>query len=214
MDGRGSHAVTQKARDTAASGKLSVLPTWLAPLKTHSILLPLFLLALAGPAGAIAENTPAPALDGRLFDGASFSLAENAGKVIVLNFWATWCAPCREEMPALDAYYRRHQSEGLVVVAISMDNPKDEAKARQLMEAFAFPAAFGRELNFKGYGRIWRLPLTFVIDRQGVLRKDGWYGDPLLDSAILEQTVTPLLRARANTADTSSPRALAAAGRP
>ena len=179
-----------------------------------SILLALILWTIAGPAGAIAEGAPAPALHGTLFDGAHFALDENAGKVIVLNFWATWCAPCREEMPALDAYYRRHQSEGLVVVAISLDNPKDYAKARQMMEAFSFPAAFGRELDFKGYGRIWRLPLTFVIDRQGVLRKDGWYGDPLLDAATLEQTVTPLLRARTNAADAGSPRPLATAPPP
>ncbi|HEY5307253.1 MAG TPA: TlpA disulfide reductase family protein [Casimicrobiaceae bacterium] len=159
-----------------------------------------FLLVIHGHAGAIAEGAPAPALDGTLFDGSRFSLADHAGKVVLLNFWATWCAPCREEMPALDAYYRRHRGEGLEMVAISMDNPKDEVKARELMRGFSFPAAFGRELNIKGYGRVWRLPLTFVIDRQGVLRKDGWYGDPLLDMAILEQTVTPLLHARANSA--------------
>jgi thiol-disulfide isomerase/thioredoxin len=166
-----------------------------------------FLLVIHGHAYAIAEGAPAPALGGTLFDGSRFSLADHAGKVVLLNFWATWCAPCREEMPALDAYYRRHRGEGLEMVAISMDSPKDEAKARELMRAFSFPAAFGRELNIKGYGRVWRLPLTFVIDRQGVLRKDGWYGDPLLDMAILELTVTPLLRARANSAGFGPPRA-------
>jgi len=163
------------------------------------------LMAAAGHAGAISEGAPAPALDGRLFDGSRFSLAENAGKVVVLNFWASWCAPCREEMPALDAYYRRHRGEGLEMVAISMDNLKDEAKAREIMRAFSFPAAFGREMNIKAYGRIWRLPLTFVIDRQGVLRKDGWYGESLLDTATLEATVTPLLRARANATSAALP---------
>ena len=160
------------------------------------------LLVINGHAGAIAEGAPAPALEGKLFDGSRFSLGDYAGKVIVINFWATWCAPCREEMPALDAYYRRHRNEGLEVVAISMDSSRDEAKARELMQAFSFPAAFGREMNAKGYGRIARLPLTFVIDREGMLRKDGRYGNPLLSAAILERMVTPLLRARMNTADT------------
>ena len=140
-----------------------------------------------------------------MFDGTAFSLANQAGNVVVINFWATWCAPCREEMPALDAYYRLHRAEGLEIVAISMDSPKDEAKAREMMKAFSFPAAFMREANGKGYGRIWRLPLTFVIDRRGILRKDGRYGNPLLDIATLEQTVTPLLRARMNTALSSRP---------
>jgi cytochrome c biogenesis protein CcmG/thiol:disulfide interchange protein DsbE len=158
------------------------------------------LLVVHGHANAISEGAPAPALDGRLFDGSRFSLADHAGKVVVLNFWASWCAPCREEMPALDAYYRRHRSEGLEMIAISMDNPKDEAKARELMRAFSFPAAFAREANIKGYGRISLLPMTFVIDRQGALRMDGRYRDSPLDMASLEKTVTPLLRARMNSA--------------
>jgi cytochrome c biogenesis protein CcmG, thiol:disulfide interchange protein DsbE len=168
------------------------------------------LMLMSGTAAAIAEGAPAPALHGTLFDGTHFSLEDYAGKVVVLNFWATWCAPCREEMPALDAYYRRHRSEGLEVVAISMDNPKDEAKARDMMQAYAFSAAFGRELSLKAYGRIWRLPLTFVIDRQGVLRKDGWTGDPLLDAVTLEKVVTPLLRERMNAASSAPLRAFAA----
>jgi thiol-disulfide isomerase/thioredoxin len=166
------------------------------------------LLFVGGHAHAISEGAPAPALDGTLFDGNRFSLADHAGKVVVLNFWASWCAPCREEMPALDAYYRRHRSEGLEVIAISMDSPKDEAKARELMRAFSFPAAFAREANIKGYGRISLLPLTFVIDRHGVLRRGGRAGDSPLDMATLEKTVTPLLRARMNSAALGAPRAL------
>ena len=167
------------------------------------------LLVFTGHARAISEGAPAPAFEGNLFDGSRLSPADYAGKVVVLNFWATWCAPCREEMPALDAYYRRHRSEGLEVIAISMDQPADYAKAREFMQAFSFPAAFARETNAKGYGRIQRLPLTFVIDRQGILRKDGRYGNPLLDITILEQMVTPLLRARMNTAQSRPPRVLA-----
>ncbi len=99
-------------------------------------------------------------------------------------------------MPALDAYYRKHRDEGLVVLAVSMDDPKDEAKVRQVMKPFAFDAAYGNKSNIKGYERIWRLPLTFVVDRSGTLRKVDWYGDPGLDDASLEKTVTPLLAAR------------------
>ena len=180
-------------------------------MNLRSLVLPLLLWTFAGPAGAISEGAPAPALHGMLFDGTHFSLSDYDGKVVVLNFWATWCAPCREEMPALDAYCLRHREEGLEVVAISMDNPKDEAKARAMMQAYSFPAAFGRELSLKAYGRIWRLPLTFVIDRQGVLRKDGWTGDPLLDAVTLEKVVTPLLRERTtNAALPDPPRAFAA----
>jgi thiol-disulfide isomerase/thioredoxin len=160
---------------------------------------PIFILLLAATtfgaplARAADEGAAAPPFDAQLFDGQKFSLASLKGKVVVLNFWATWCAPCLSEMPALDAYYRKHRDEGLEIVAISVDTPKDGMKAREMMKAFAMPAAFARDASFKGYGRVWRLPLTFVVDRAGVLRKEGWYADPGLDIALLEATVTPLL---------------------
>jgi cytochrome c biogenesis protein CcmG, thiol:disulfide interchange protein DsbE len=153
-------------------------------------------LATELAAAAPSEGQPAPPFSAALLDGTPFTTASAAGKVVVLNFWATWCAPCRAEMPALDAYYRQHHGEGLELIAISMDSPKDDAKVREIMQSFAFPAALGRDAGIKGYGRIWRLPLTFVIDRKGVLRKDGWYGDPGIDAALLERIVTPLLRAQ------------------
>ena len=145
---------------------------------------------------AIKEGEPAPSLDAKLLDGSEFSLAAASGKVIVVNFWATWCEPCRAEMPALDAYYKKHKAEGLEVIAISMDQPADDSKVREVMRAFTFGAVLGREASFRGYGRVWRLPLTFVIDRAGVLRKDGWYGDPGIDLSLLDKIVTPLLSSK------------------
>jgi len=148
-------------------------------------------LALA----AGSEGKPAPAIEARLLDGSAFSLASQGGKVVMVNLWATWCAPCRAEMAAFDAYYRKHRDEGLVFVAVSVDDPKDEAAVRDAMRGFAFPAALLRDANIKGYGRVWRVPLTFVIDRKGVLQKADWYGNPGFDVPLLEATVTPLLQA-------------------
>jgi len=140
------------------------------------------------------EGKPAPQITAKLLDGTQFRLTDNAGKVVVVNVWATWCAPCRAEMPALDAYFRQHRDDGLVLLAISMDDPKDEPKVREVMKAYAFPAGLARDADIRAYGRIWRLPLTFVIDRYGILRKDDWYADPGLDAPLLEKAVTPLLR--------------------
>ena len=153
------------------------------------------LLGWCSLALAATEGKPAPAIQGKLLDGTAVSLADDAGKVVVVNMWATWCAPCREEMPALDAYYRQHRDQGLVLIALSMDDPKDETKVRELTKAYSFPVGFAHDADMKGYGRIWRLPMTFVIDRKGILRKDQWYGDEGLDAKSLEQTITPLLRA-------------------
>ena len=157
---------------------------------TASLLIVWCSLALAAT-----EGQPAPAIQAKLLDGTAFNLGDEAGKVVIVNMWATWCAPCREEMPALDAYYREHRAQGLVVVALSMDDPRDEAKVREVTRGYSFPVGFQLDTYLKGYGRIWRLPLTFVVDRKGILRKDQWHADPGLDVQLLEQTVTPLLRA-------------------
>jgi cytochrome c biogenesis protein CcmG/thiol:disulfide interchange protein DsbE len=162
-------------------------------MKFAELLFLVIAISFSSSSLAIEEGKPAPDLDARLLDGSNFALKAASGNVVMVNFWATWCVPCRAEMPAIESYYKKHQSEGLQILAVSMDDPKDEAKVREVMRAFTFPATMGHDAKFRGYGRIWRLPLTFVIDRNGILRKDGWYGDPGIDVSILEKTITPLL---------------------
>jgi len=137
---------------------------------------------------------PAPAITATLLDGSSFDLAALSGKVVVVHFWATWCAPCRVEMPAFEAFYRAHKSEGLAIVAISLDTRDDLAGVKTAMRDFSYPAALLEYTKAKGYGRIWRVPLTFVIDRHGVLRRDGFAATPDIDAAALDREVLPLLR--------------------
>ena len=142
---------------------------------------------------AVQEAKLTPAFTAKLIDGKPFSLESAKGQVVIINFWASWCSPCRQEMPALERYYQQHKAQGLRLIAVSLDETTDDAKVREVMQAYGFDAAFERETQHKGYGRIWRLPLTFVIDRKGIVRKDGWYGDAGIDQASLEKIVTPLL---------------------
>jgi cytochrome c biogenesis protein CcmG/thiol:disulfide interchange protein DsbE len=158
----------------------------------------LLLLLSMAPVAAAAKlpkaGDPAPALEATLVDGSRFVLAGQRGKVVLVNFWATWCPPCRAEMPAIDAFYRAHRDEGLVVIAISMDEPEDLPKVSEAMAGFSFPTALVSRTQAKGYGRLWRMPLTFVVDRDGILRRNAWKAAPTIDAAALEAEVLPLLR--------------------
>ena len=165
-------------------------------MKLASALLALSLFALPAAAGTL--DKPAPKLTARTLDGKTFDLSAQKGKVVIVSFWATWCAPCRAEMPALEAYYKAHKAEGLELVAISMDDPdKDKAVAR-IMSGYTFPGAHGRDAKFDGYGHVGFLPVAFIVDRGGVVRWDGnAQPNPVaFDAAKLEATVTPLLKAR------------------
>jgi cytochrome c biogenesis protein CcmG, thiol:disulfide interchange protein DsbE len=156
----------------------------------------LFTCCLAGSvcAKGLAVGEPAPAIEATLLDGSHFSLADARGKVVVLNVWATWCGPCRAEMPALETFYQAHAKDGLVVLAISADDRADIDKVRQVMQEFTYPAAMAHDAKFGGYGRLWRVPLTFVIDRDGVLRRDGFKATPTIDASVLDKDVLPLLQ--------------------
>jgi len=143
---------------------------------------------------AMEEGKPAPAFTATLLDGKTIDNNSLKGQVVILHFWATWCEACRKEMPALDTYYRQHQSEGLRVIAISMDDKKQDAAVQQVMQSYRFPAAHERDSNYKGFGHIWAMPMTFVIDRDGILRKDGSAQPWIMDQNALESIVSPLLK--------------------
>lgn len=135
----------------------------------------------------------APNVEGVLLDGKVFSLSAMKGKVVLVNFWASWCEPCREEMPIIEAYLKKHKAQGFEVLAITMDKPSDLAQAQKIMQNYSFLFADKKQMDYSGYGRIWRIPSTFIIDKQGILRKNGMTGDPKVDAKALEDMVTPLL---------------------
>ncbi len=122
------------------------------------------------------EHPPAPDFTLSTPSGTSLSLAELRGKVVLLNFWATWCVPCRKEMPAIEALYQRYKDRGLEVVAISLDKV-----AAAPVEAFAKEVGVTYRIvlhptwaTARTYG-VRGLPATFLLDRAGnvVMRELG-----------------------------------------
>jgi cytochrome c biogenesis protein CcmG/thiol:disulfide interchange protein DsbE len=95
-------------------------------------------LALGGASPRVGE--PAPDFQLTLIDGSHVQLSELRGQVVVLNFWATWCVPCRRELPLLDGYYRARQPAGLRVFAVTTEGSLPVARLRRLFDAMAVPA--------------------------------------------------------------------------
>jgi thiol-disulfide isomerase/thioredoxin len=149
-------------------------------------------LAAAVPVCKAETARVAPPLDGVLLDGKPFHLSDHRGRVVIIHFWATWCAPCRVEMIIFNTYYQKHHKEGLDMLAISMDDRTDLDKVSSAMKSFSFPAALYDNTQADDYGRITQLPQTLIVGRNGVLHEVG-RDDPVTDIAQLEKTVTPLL---------------------
>ena len=163
-------------------------------MRLFRIYILLILLLICKPVFAGIElGQSSPNIEGTLIDGKPYSLNNNRGKVILVNFWASWCEPCREEMPAIEAFLKKNKARGFEVLAITMDKPSDMEQAKQIMRNYSFLFAEKNQINYSGYGRIWRIPSSFIIDKQGILRKNGLTGDPKVDTKLLEEVVTPLL---------------------
>jgi cytochrome c biogenesis protein CcmG, thiol:disulfide interchange protein DsbE len=127
-------------------------------------------------------------------DGAKISTTQLLGHVVILTFWATWCEPCRAELPLLSAYAQAHAPQGLRVLGFGLDTADKLADVRKIAVGLSFPVGFLAASSAPGYGRIWRLPVNFTIDRAGHLVEDGWKEKvPSWTPERLEQLVTPLL---------------------
>ncbi len=152
-------------------------------------------LAFAGTPAAGAVPAQAPALSVATLSGAPFQLADQRGHVVLVHFWATWCAPCREEMPVLDAFYRRYRARGVQVIGISVDRGRDIGEVRKVMLSFSFPAAMLRDATRNDFGAQNALPVTFVIDAEGIVRGELRPETLPLTDANLSRLVDPLLAA-------------------
>ena len=153
-------------------------------------------LAVAPPmaSGRAPEvGEPAPALSVPQLDGHGFDLAALRGKVVIVNFWATWCAPCRAEMPVLDAFYHRYHAQGLELLGLSIDDAHDRGEVGKVMRQFSYPAALMASAKVNGFGAPLAVPMTYVIDSAGVVRARLFAGKTAVTEQSLEQTVLPLL---------------------
>ena len=135
---------------------------------------------------------PAPALRVPQFDGKTFDLAAQRGKVVIVNFWASWCAPCRAEMPLLDSFYERYRARGLVVLGLSVDDAHDRAAVLRIMQQRGYPGAMAASASVNGFGPPLAVPTTWIIDTRGRLRARLLAGNSLTEQS-LTQTVVPLL---------------------
>lgn len=126
-------------------------------------------LLFAGGATAATPKIGQPAPDFQVdtFDGQHMKLSDFKGQVVILNFWATWCAPCRKELPTLDAYYRLRKDYGLTVLAVATEDSVPDSFLKPLAKVVAFPMV----KRMRGPYRVMKgVPTNYVIDRSGVLR--------------------------------------------
>ena len=174
-----------------------------APYRSSSLACALLLL-LAVPALSAASDSaaapptvgqPAPQLIVPQLDGHEFDLAKLRGKVVLVNVWATWCSPCRVEMPTLNALYRRYHSRGLDLLGLSIDEAPDAGQVQQVMRQFSYPAALASKARANGFGDPIAVPITYVIDGQGVIRAELQAEGPSgVSEQALAQAVLPLLK--------------------
>ncbi len=148
------------------------------------------LLAVNNAAAQPDAGHPAPDFIIHLPDGSSTSLAAYRGQPVVINFWATWCPPCREEMPELAKAYARYRDQGLVVLAINDAEAHDQVAAFMQEFGLSLPVIIDPQGEVMRAYKTNALPSTFFIDRRGIVRV-RWIG--ILTPDILEQHLRTIL---------------------
>jgi peroxiredoxin len=144
--------------------------------------------AVVGPNAAPAPATPASGIDGPMKalnlvrpprtmlvedftlptpDGKSFRLSAYRGKIVFVNFWATWCHPCLEEMPAMERLYRARKDRGLVIVAVSVDSNPGVVPSFVKEHGFTFPIVVDPKLQTANAYGVRGLPASFIVGRDG-----------------------------------------------
>lgn len=138
--------------------------------------------------GVGAEGPPAPSYHLTTLDDRGLSLEALRGEVVLVNYWATWCGPCRIEMPGFQDVYAAYRDQGFTILAISRDSPEEVAKVKAYVEerGITFPVGMEDPGLRDAFGRFNSLPTSILIDRAGRIRHQvtGVFLEPALRMAV------------------------------
>ena len=196
----GKQGSARPARAAAAKARRGSKRGW-SPLhwSALALLTVLGLLAWrAAPGSGTGTGLPArvgahaPDLSVKTLDGDRVSLEQLRGKVVLVNFWATWCPPCRAEMPGFERVWRERGKDGFVVVGLSEDEGAGGDVAAFLQQhGITYPVAMATASARRAFGGVSALPASFLVDRKGVVRRTitGEF-----EERLLQQDVNRLLQ--------------------
>jgi thiol-disulfide isomerase/thioredoxin len=138
--------------------------------RSHFSLLLTGLLAISWPALAADGASPAPGFTLASRAGGEMSLAGLRGQVVMINFWASWCGPCRQEFPALDEMYRKYKPMGFAMLGINVESEQSDAERFLGIRPVSFPILFDPDNHVSHSYGVSAMPTTVLVDRKGNIR--------------------------------------------
>lgn len=140
-------------------------------------------------ADATGKKAPDWSLKG--MDGKAINFSDFSGKVVIVNLWATWCPPCRREIPDFIELQKEYKEQGLVIIGISLDQSEAPVKPFVEKNSINYPVVMGNSEVAQLYGNIRSIPTTFIVDSDGNI-VESFFG--LRSKEIFEESIKPLLK--------------------
>ncbi len=134
-----------------------------------------------------------PKLTVKSFSGSNFDLSKEKGHVVIVNFWASWCSQCRKEIIVLDKIYKKYRDKELVVIGISVDEPKFRNKAIQTAEKLSYQNALFDDALINDFEEPKEIPLPYIINKDGSIAKKIDAENIELDEEFFEKILADLL---------------------
>ena len=154
-----------------------------------SVTMVISLLGLLGMAGRPPlVGGPAPEITLKDLQGQEVRLSDLRGKIVLLNFWATWCKPCKEEMPAMQASYDKLRGQGLVVLAVNELEDTEKVIEHVRTHGHTFPVVMDHDNRVANRYGVVGLPASFIVDRQGIVREQ------IMGSLLTEERIADLVK--------------------